>query len=38
RETTTQTLNQFKGQGLVEIGRKRIAIRNREALERLAEW
>ena len=38
RETTTQTLNQFKGQGLVEIGRKRIAVRNREALERLAEW
>ena len=38
RETTTQTLNQLKGQGLVEIGRKRIAVRNRDALERLAEW
>jgi CRP-like cAMP-binding protein len=38
RETTTQTLNHFKSQGLLEIGRKRIAIRNREALQRLAEW
>jgi len=37
RETTTQTLNHFKGQGLLAIGRKRIEIRDREALERLAE-
>ncbi len=37
RETTTQTLNQFKHQGMIDIGRKRIDIRNREGLRRLAE-
>jgi CRP/FNR family cyclic AMP-dependent transcriptional regulator len=36
RETTTQTLNSFKGQGLIEIGRKRITILDREGLRRLA--
>lgn len=37
RETTTQTLNQFKSKGLVEIGRKRIEIRDSDALRQLAE-
>lgn len=37
RETTTQTLNVFKGEGLIDIGRKRIVILNREALERIAQ-
>ena len=37
RETTTQTLNQFKAQGLIEIGRKRITILDREGLRRIAE-
>ena len=37
RETTTQTLNSFKTQGLIEIGRKRITILDHEALERVAE-
>jgi CRP/FNR family cyclic AMP-dependent transcriptional regulator len=37
RETTTQTLNSFKAAGLIEIGRKRIEIRDREGLERIAE-
>lgn len=37
RETTTQTLNQFKSKGMVDIGRKRIDIRDRDALRRLAE-
>jgi CRP-like cAMP-binding protein len=37
RETTTQTLNSFKAQGLIEIGRKRITILDHEALERVAE-
>jgi CRP/FNR family cyclic AMP-dependent transcriptional regulator len=37
RETTTQTLNTFKADGLIEIGRKRIAILDREGLERVAE-
>lgn len=37
RETTTQTLNNFKEQGMVQIGRKRIEVRNRSALEHLAE-
>jgi CRP-like cAMP-binding protein len=36
RETTTQTLNGFKTQGLIEIGRKRIKILDHEALERVA--
>ncbi len=37
RETTTQTLNSFKSQGLIQIGRKRIRILDPEALKRLAE-
>jgi CRP/FNR family transcriptional regulator, cyclic AMP receptor protein len=37
RETTTQTLNGFKSQGLIAIGRKRIAILDREGLRRTAE-
>jgi CRP-like cAMP-binding protein len=36
RETVTQTLNDFKAQGLVEIQRKRIEIRDAVALEQLA--
>jgi CRP/FNR family cyclic AMP-dependent transcriptional regulator len=37
RETTTQTLNVFKAGGLIEIGRKRITILDREGLQRVAE-
>ncbi|MBI3287435.1 MAG: Crp/Fnr family transcriptional regulator [Chloroflexi bacterium] len=37
RETTTQTLNQFKAQGLISIGRKRIEILNLEGLKAIAE-
>ncbi len=36
RETTTQTLNTFKSEGLIDIGRKRIKILNREGLQRIA--
>jgi CRP/FNR family transcriptional regulator, cyclic AMP receptor protein len=36
RETTTQTLNSFKAAGLIDIGRKRIRILDREGLERIA--
>jgi CRP/FNR family cyclic AMP-dependent transcriptional regulator len=36
RETTTQTLNSFKAAGLIDIGRKRIEILDREGLERIA--
>ncbi len=36
RETTTQTLNIFKTEGLIEIGRKRITILDREGLKRIA--
>jgi CRP-like cAMP-binding protein len=36
RETTTQTLNSFKADGLIDIGRKRIRILDREGLERIA--
>jgi CRP-like cAMP-binding protein len=36
RETTTQTLNMFKADGLIEIGRKRITILDREELLRIA--
>jgi CRP/FNR family cyclic AMP-dependent transcriptional regulator len=36
RETTTQTLNIFKTEGLIDIGRKRITILEREGLERIA--
>jgi len=37
RETTTQTLNTFKAEGLIEIGRKRIAILDREGLRAVAD-
>jgi CRP-like cAMP-binding protein len=37
RETTTQTLNEFKGRGLVNIGRKRIEILDRDGLVNVAE-
>lgn len=37
RETTTQTLNMFKAEGLIDIGRKQITILDREGLERIAE-
>ena len=36
RETTTQTLNEFKTNGLIEIGRKRITITDRAGLERIS--
>ena len=37
RETITQTLNDFKAEGLVEISRKRVELRNADGLEILAE-
>jgi len=37
RETTTQTLNEFRGRGLIEIGRKRIRILDAKELRRVAE-
>lgn len=37
RETVTQTLNDFKAEGLVEIGRKRVMLVDREGLEQVAE-
>jgi CRP-like cAMP-binding protein len=37
RETTTQTLNEFKSLGLIEIGRKRIEIKAPEGLQEIAE-
>jgi CRP/FNR family cyclic AMP-dependent transcriptional regulator len=37
RETTTQTLNTFKSDGLIDIGRKRITILDREGLQQIAE-
>jgi len=37
RETTTQTLNAFKAEGLIDISRKRITILDREGLRRVAE-
>lgn len=36
RETITQTLNDFKAQGLVEIGRREILVEDRGGLESLA--
>lgn len=36
RETTTQALNTFRNQGLIDIGRKRITILDREGLQRRA--
>lgn len=37
RETATQALNELKGAGLIAIGRKRIDVLNRPALEGVAE-
>ncbi|HSJ55549.1 MAG TPA: Crp/Fnr family transcriptional regulator [Anaerolineae bacterium] len=37
RETTTQTLNTFKTEGLIDIGRKRITILDRDGLEQIAQ-
>ncbi len=37
RETTTQTLNAFRAGGLIDIGRKRVTILDREGLRRIAE-
>jgi CRP/FNR family transcriptional regulator, cyclic AMP receptor protein len=37
RETTTQTLNMFKSEGLIDIGRKRITILDTEGLREVAE-
>jgi CRP/FNR family transcriptional regulator, cyclic AMP receptor protein len=37
RETITQTLNSFRLEGLIDIGRKRIALLDRVELERIAE-
>ncbi|MFQ6058548.1 MAG: Crp/Fnr family transcriptional regulator [Anaerolineae bacterium] len=37
RETTTQTLNNFKRQGLLSIGRKRLEILSPEGLKKIAE-
>lgn len=37
RETATQVLNELKAQGLIEIGRKRITIRDPERLARVAQ-
>ncbi len=37
RETATQALNELKNAGLIAIGRKRIDVLNRQALEDLAE-
>jgi CRP-like cAMP-binding protein len=36
RETITQTLNEFKAQGLIAIGRKRITLKDKSRLEALA--
>ncbi len=37
RETATQVLNDLKGQGLIDIGRKRITILNEDGLTEIAE-
>lgn len=37
RETVTQTLNEFRNQSLIRIGRKQIELRNMERLYQLAE-
>jgi len=37
RETTTQTLNIFKSAGLIDIGRKKIMILDRDGLRRIAD-
>ncbi|MCP4360381.1 MAG: Crp/Fnr family transcriptional regulator [Chloroflexi bacterium] len=37
RETVTQTLNDFKGDGIINIGRKRVVLLDTAALQKLAE-
>jgi len=37
RETITQTLNDFKAEGLIEIGRKQVILNDVESLKALAE-
>jgi CRP/FNR family transcriptional regulator, cyclic AMP receptor protein len=37
RETTTQTLNMFKSEGLIDIGRKRITLLDVDGLQEIAE-
>jgi CRP/FNR family transcriptional regulator, cyclic AMP receptor protein len=37
RETTTQTLNMFKAEGLIDIGRKRITLLDLDGLQKIAE-
>jgi CRP/FNR family cyclic AMP-dependent transcriptional regulator len=37
RETITQSLNDFKADGYIEIGRKRVQLLDREGLKRLSE-
>jgi len=37
RETTTQTLNNFKAQGLLTIGRKRLELKDLDGLRAIAE-
>ena len=36
RETTTQTLNDMKAEGILEIGRRRITILDKDALQKIA--
>jgi CRP-like cAMP-binding protein len=36
RETVTQTLNEFKGKGWVDLGRRRVEVRDLDALRELA--
>lgn len=37
RETVTQTLNDFKGEGIIEIGRKKVTLLNIPALQEISE-
>jgi len=37
RETTTQTLNDMKAEGILEIGRRRLTILDKDALRQIAE-
>ncbi len=37
RETTTQTLNDMKSEGILEIGRRRITLLNKDALQQIAD-
>lgn len=37
RETITQTLNDFKAEGLIDIGRKKVMLRNESRLRTMAE-